>query len=60
MVYRNQTSTDLNKPKNTYGCFLVCQGQVLDAFRTINWKRIREEIEPFRIMMGQKLLTVNA
>jgi len=28
-------------------------------FRTLDWKRIKEEIEPFRVMMGQKLLTVN-
>ena len=32
---------------------------VLDAFRIVNWKKIREEIEPFRIMLEQKLLTVN-
>ncbi|PIZ89509.1 MAG: hypothetical protein COX89_01200 [Candidatus Nealsonbacteria bacterium CG_4_10_14_0_2_um_filter_37_10] len=32
---------------------------LLDTFRTLDWKKIREEIEPFRVMMGQKLLTVN-
>ena len=31
---------------------------ILDAFRTVDWKRIREEIEPFRVMIEQKLLTV--
>lgn len=32
----------------------------LDAFRTVDWKKIKEEIEPFRVMLEQKLLTVNA
>jgi len=31
-----------------------------DAFRTIDWKKVKEEIEPFRVMMEQKPLTVNA
>jgi len=33
---------------------------VLDAFRMVNWKKIKEEVEPFRVMMEQKLLTANA
>ena len=33
-------------------------GQVMDAFRTVDWKRVREEIEPFRIMIEKKSLTV--
>jgi len=35
-------------------------GPLKDVFRTIDWKKIKEEIEPFRIMMEQKLLTINA
>jgi len=26
------------------------------VFRTLNWKRIKEEIEPFRVIVEQKVL----
>jgi len=32
---------------------------ILDAFRTVDWKKVREEIEPFAVMMKQKLLTAS-
>jgi len=32
---------------------------LLNTFRTVDWKKMREEIEPFRVMLEQKLLPVN-
>jgi hypothetical protein len=34
---------------------------ILDAFRTVDWKRIKEELKPFRAMLEQtqRLLPVN-
>jgi len=26
------------------------------VFRTIDWKKVKEEIEPFRVMLKQKVL----
>jgi len=31
-----------------------------DAFRTLDWIKMKEEIESFSIMMGKQLLTINA
>jgi len=30
------------------------------VFRTLDWKKVKEKIEPFRAMLEQKPLTVNA
>ena len=53
---------ELKTPFNTVLQASKCSNllPILDAFRMVNWKKIREEIEPFRIMMEQKLLTINA
>jgi len=58
LVYRNQTSTDLNKPKNTYGCFLVCQGlrpkiiitKILKVFE--DWEYIEGLKQKFALIKG--------
>jgi len=31
-----------------------------DAFRALDWNKIKEEIEPFRIMIEQQPLIINA
>jgi len=36
------------------------QVPLLDAFRTVNWKRIREELEELRLNLGIQLVSARA